>query len=934
MKDLLSLKGDSFKISASNKNYNRELSRVYKDVEFLHRLAYEYSETHPSADELSVRTTDDKIFYSITENNYFFDHIDELNEDKELLDRTINVVYNGGINKYNTVKGSYILDTLKNTTKKLKSQVFSGFKRDGSGDPGRSYSEISPLEDMVIKMSLTRNGYIVLPTMGDSVSYSVLYIEGENTGRFNQPIKIENGVLQFDYKVLDAFANYFETEIDTILFNYANPPKDEKDIIKNYDTGKRWGYKFRYFADLVNGRNYNNDLAEAEKLDDKAGDKNYTNAKRVINEISKEWEKHKAAKTHYKVINDYLTRELIVELQAAAKLGLIEFDGKNLKSIKNIAIPSSFIDATIKRYSHIKNAEDKEFYATLDIMMNYIANSQASEIEFTKLFNKDPAYYKDDKDLLKRRREVYSTGITPRTEYSENADMNNLKEFTIGTFKDNVIASRQIKQIKESATRSYAFDKLQREKGLTHEEAVKAIESNDSKYATIFDEARALADRRFKGYTEVNQTDATVLLSPEGYKQLVRRTVGWTPEVAAAFDVLNDASILTDENSELYHKSLNTILAPLKCMYFGGRFNDELRREIPIFDKMALFPVFPVFATGDMKVVLERMTDKNNPVHMIAFESAVKVGQDKNAELYKDGKVVDINELNKMVTHKQPLKYFRKQMVTDPHDSAHDQMFVSQAFKASLLNVRKNNEYVTPKGDKVTGKKLFESLFSCMNILTSRGADKIKKEFSVTEDEYGVKSANPTAVAKNLRRSAVASKMNQNVLDGLEIVNGKPKAPISGLSDNPWMESALISEINSSIIDINTPGGMFIQMSSVAYNDLTIRSDGGMRDLKFDNSDGTVECVISINLLKNIIPDYDKKSFVEAKKWLIDHEVIGRDRAAMAIGYRIPAQGPSSVAALKVVDVYPENIGDTITLPDEWTALTGSDRIVVRTSII
>ena len=934
MKDLLSLKGDSFKISASNKNYNRELSRVYKDVEFLHRLAYEYSETHPSADELSVRTTDDKIFYSITENNYFFDHIDELNEDKELLDRTINVVYNGGINKYNTVKGSYILDTLKNTTKKLKSQVFSGFKRDGSGDPGRSYSEISPLEDMVIKMSLTRNGYIVLPTMGDSVSYSVLYIEGEDTGRFNQPIKIENGVLQFDYKVLDAFANYFETEIDTILFNYANPPKEEKDIIKNYDTGKRWGYKFRYFADLVNGRNYNNDLADAEKLDDEAGDKNYTNAKRVINDISEKWKKHKAERTHYKVINDYLTRELIVELQAAAKLGLIEFDGKNLKSIKNIAIPSSFIDETIKRYSHIKNAEDKEFYATLDIMMNYIANSQASEIEFTKLFNKDPAYYKDDKDLLKRRREVYSTGITPRTEYSENADMNNLKEFTIGTFKDNVIASRQIKQIKESATRSYAFDKLQREKGLTHEEAVKAIESNDSKYATIFDEARALADRRFKGYTEVNQTDATVLLSPEGYKQLVRRTVGWTPEVAAAFDVLNDASILTDENSELYHKSLNTILAPLKCMYFGGRFNDELRREIPIFDKMALFPVFPVFATGDMKVVLERMTDKNNPVHMIAFESAVKVGQDKNAELYKDGKVVDINELNKMVTHKQPLKYFRKQMVTDPHDSAHDQMFVSQAFKASLLNVRKNNEYVTPKGDKVTGKKLFESLFSCMNILTSRGADKIKKEFGVTEDEDGVKSANPAAVAKNLRRSAVASKMNQNVLDGLEIVNGKPKAPISGLSDNPWMESALISEINSSIIDINTPGGMFIQMSSVAYNDLTIRSDGGMRDLKFDNSDGTVECVISINLLKNIIPDYDKKSFVEAKKWLIDHEVIGRDRAAMAIGYRIPAQGPSSVAALKVVDVYPENIGDTITLPDEWTALTGSDRIVVRTSII
>ena len=101
-----------------------------------------------------------------------------------------------------------------------------------------------------------------------------------------------------------------------------------------------------------------------------------------------------------------------------------------------------------------------------------------------------------------------------------------------------------------------------------------------------------------------------------------------------------------------------------------------------------------------------------------------------------------------------------------------------------------------------------------------------------------------------------------------------------------------------------------------------------------DNKDGSIECCISINLLKTIIPDYDKKSFIESKEWLIKHGIIGRDTKAGAIGYRIPAQGPSSVAALKIVAVYPENIGDTITLPDEWTALTGSDRIVVRTSII
>ena len=86
-----------------------------------------------------------------------------------------------------------------------------------------------------------------------------------------------------------------------------------------------------------------------------------------------------------------------------------------------------------------------------------------------------------------------------------------------------------------------------------------------------------------------------------------------------------------------------------------------------------------------------------------------------------------------------------------------------------------------------------------------------------------------------------------------------------------------------------------------------------------------MDCVISINLLKHIIPDYDKKTFSEAKKWLIDHGIVGPNSKALAMGYRIPAQGQASTAALKVVDLYPEQIGDTITLPDEFTSLTGSD---------
>ena len=43
------------------------------------------------------------------------------------------------------------------------------------------------------------------------------------------------------------------------------------------------------------------------------------------------------------------------------------------------------------------------------------------------------------------------------------------------------------------------------------------------------------------------------------------------------------------------------------------------------------------------------------------------------------------------------------------------------------------------------------------------------------------------------------------------------------------------------------------------------------------------------------------------------------------MGYRIPTQGLSSIAGLRIVDVLPSVVGDTIILPDEFTTQTGSD---------
>jgi hypothetical protein len=65
-------------------------------------------------------------------------------------------------------------------------------------------------------------------------------------------------------------------------------------------------------------------------------------------------------------------------------------------------------------------------------------------------------------------------------------------------------------------------------------------------------------------------------------------------------------------------------------------------------------------------------------------------------------------------------------------------------------------------------------------------------------------------------------------------------------------------------------------------------------------------------------------SFPEAREWLIKHNRIGDGAIADTVAYRIPTQANSSIHALRFVDVI-SVVRDTIILPSEFTAITGSD---------
>ena len=921
--------------------YNRSITKYYADSKFLGRLAETYAMLHPSSDELSVLSTDGKLLYPISEHNYLSDMVQRLDNDPATVEALTKVLYNTGNNTNpNYFKGSVLLTNLYNNADskgKIGFETLVYFKEQGSADKGRKYTEISPLEDYIAKMTFTRAGRIILPTMGDSQTYNTLY--GTAINNFKNPFDVSNGEIKFDAQILKRFINYFETELDTIEFNYKNEDNlTEEQKVKNYDTGNRNGYRFRYFNGFfklkerptLNDIEFEKDFSnfnEALDLAEDLGGNEYGTS--IISQIRNNWNKFSNAEKA-NLMNNYLWDAFKDELDYAQELGIIKWNGNKIASVTSLALPQKALEEASSHYKKSATVSNySENLGAAEMIGNYFANTISSVIEFEKLFIKDPAYYKNPVDKIKRLREVLSTGVTPRIDYEEGNPMADLTEVNVGTLSDNVIVSRQADQIAEYAKRSAAIRLLQEMHDMTLDEAIRTYDSSEALPNDVEDAANLIVRDKFDGYLnpkgKVNQTDATVLISPEFYKELVRRVDGWTPQVAKAFDLLNDPNADLEADMDTYAEALAVTLKPLKFMYFGDHYDVGAKRDIPVFDKMAMFPVHRIFSTGDMGKVLEVMQSRN--IHMLAFDSAVKVGQrakEVKSRIYKDktNKEIDMDSLMSMPTHKQSLTNFRRQLITDPHH-AERQMFVSQAQKAAMGNIRSAWKYTTPDGKVYNGDELINNFNGAHNAITEAGRREIERDFGITPDKPQV---SVQRFAEIMQRKALSSNMNDNVINGLDVENGETVAPISGLSDNSWIESGLISMLNKSIVDTNLPGGMFIQMSSILYNRIAVTSDAqNERKLRFANTDGTMDCVISINLLKHIIPDYDKKTFSEAKKWLIDHDIVGPNSKALAMGYRIPAQGQASTAALKVVDLYPEQIGDTITLPDEFTSLTGSD---------
>lgn len=811
---------------------------------------------------------------------------------------------------------------------------------------------------------------------------------------------------RFSDRTLNIFKGYLRDEYNAIQKYFATKQSviDNPNLsVGNYYGSKKGKYadgnggRFRYFNKItINGDTYNLNeiLAKAEYSNDSQSIQD------ILNVIKQALDNDTVIK---EAINDLLVGYVNNEISKAVELGVIGEDLSNkyipINFVEEFEKISSKTDSRDKGtdviYSIIASHAINSAISTIEIekcftgdpalykwqkeLMVYKPNDDSfvpvisDERTLEAWIDKhDPdgdkssysAYYMitgRDVDKIKRLSSVLSTGTNLRTKWGDTKDQEDRSDskFQVLQLSDNEIGSTVYDTLYSMFRKSLIKDMFQKQFGVTDQQALNAVKDDHAIESTLgrlrkknpdaikFIEQQAKNSAKPYADGEINQADAAVYIRPEFYKRLMKSLGEWSPEIEEAYNIMeSDDSWLSD--TEKYQKAIKAITQPLKMVYFGDHFDQTLGMNVNTFDKMALFPLFKTFAKADNKYLYDRMNDASKGyIDMVAFESAIKVGGRKKLSFYKDGKV-NLSELTSnsdidgisgkgLATYTQDLTQIRLQLNTDPHEHL-ERSFGTQAIKIGFANVVDTRTYGENKGLAVKGSEIKKNIMDAINSLSRIGQNKIKKEFFTNGKVDNRKIVN------YLQRQATNSGMSAEIIANLTVdENGNIIVPIEAQSIRDWIQTKITSFVNKAVVDVNTPGGSAIQMSSFAYEAVgrSVKTDAELgsafnqgKKLKFLAKEGHMQVILSENFFRDILPEELKNaSFYSKRKWLIDNGIIGSrmvdgvevESKPYGIGYRIPTQGLSSMFSFQVADIVPTTIGDTIIVPEEFTAMTGSD---------
>lgn len=819
-------------------------------------------------------------------------------------------------------------------------------------------------------------------------------IRGELLGALPRIVTDTTGktIVRPSDQVLDIFIDYAKDEKAAILecmhqlgYFEGDTAIDDTVKIKNYHTPNNYkNSKGETVSVEPNGTRFS---SLTSILDDNGKRIKFNDPKKSSIDCLKLADEqffNKSREQQRDIIARVLDIQFKEELKKAIKLGLVIGDIDNYYSLQNVGLSWNEFNSIRQSFAGtegITTIEQMNAAAVVAMMSDISTRSIISVQEVERLFGGHPAFYKwkysenelEDRqtDQLKRLGGLISTGANPRTDFQDDSE----SQYTCAQVDDFMVSSEADKMhdgniddayqnsvekmFVQANTKEAVYNKLVRS-GKSKKEAAeiayaehktqKDFEEFRDKYLDESDKARVTKkyQAEYKAYAgkiydskakdPINVADGSAFITDKMCEKLLRSLGLYNNKAKQLFGMLRDPDkqYTFRQKADAFAELQEFIIGAQKYSAFGHRNDDQLGSLlIPYYNKMALFPIFPSIAMGDMGKVYNKMI--NEGVDMLLFDSAVKIGNKHNSE-FKQGKGIE----EPFVTFKQDLRYLRKQLNTDPNGKI-EMNLGTQTAKVALasLILDRTNYTDSLTGEAISGSQILDNIMGSIKELSDMGVKEVDDLF-FTNDELDIQK-----FAKFLNDELTSRNANKNTIDAITIkvdADGSKhlNIPLAAQSDPHWIESILTSALNKRIIDVKTPGNAFYQRSVFAMEGNVISDDeydklpaaakklinwqtlNEGKQLQFVNNDGSMDAVISIDYFEHIIPE--GMSFDQARKWLFDNKIIGNrsDVKANTIGYRIPTQAQSSIHALRFVDVLPV-VKDTIILPREFTKVTGSD---------
>lgn len=877
-------------------------------------LGFAYADVNTHEEAGMVLGPEGASFYRFAKLNLITDNLRRIKRGPKWAEDKVQLVYN----RHSRILNSFIPqeDTQEEEDRAKAARdnfsivtlsAFKGTNRDG----GREYLKINPIEDYLLKAYAILNGDMLpFPIIANRQTY--YFMKGveligvkDKEGVTANVIDYSNadGTVQFTDEVIDLFYNYYLDEKERVLKARAE--------LREYKKEKK-----RIKAELAkSGADTKTLNKQLKELNDKliryyhySGNFN-TDRGNAYNFIHfKGFEKYRTPRQVKEAINKILNDRLQDDIKFCDDQQIIS------KSTDTATGEVTFYSKLIHEntISNHRDLDKRQNYAVLSVLAQVMVNTQMAIIESEKLFLGDPALFKrnNEKDAnnLDTYEQVYkrwfgagSTGTRLRAKYKGRSSTYGVAILNTQKFESSCLPMLEERQAE-------LFEQMFNDRLQGEDKTNKTLLSDNKKLA------KDLAKNNLKKYTSVDPTDGSAFISPEMYKEIVSRYEGWSKDKERAFQLLQSDKDLSP--AEIIEAQA-VVFSPLKTMYIGNHNFNGI--DLLIYDKMAMFTLFRQHVKGThLEELLDRMEVKGKyadkglaKVHVFNFDSAIKVGGLNGVDFFKNKQTrSEVNDLSDVFVFDQSFDYLKHQQVVDPH-SSEQQNFGTAGIKIGMSDIDKEAKY----GEFKTGQELLEAITEARNAVSDFGIHRVNAKFGI----YNGRIHNKTFIDM-LRRDAEAANKAYDIIEALRTDpdTGEKYLELDAFNDRKWMYARIKTIVDELTIDLTTPGNQLVQMT-----DFGMAKASSKRDLKFIRYDkehkrvDEMECRVSIRLFKHFFPKGHKINKEDIELLL--------NSAPTILGYRIPTQGQNSIVKLKVVDLLPEQSGDIIQLPLEFTAVTGSD---------